>query len=179
MNIATKKTMFSRDAIWLNKTYSQHMGILQADFISSEVDVKAEDMEEEESYALEVESHVGLPPTITEDDHIEHLMDVPETTSSPKIVAPYPTSTRQLRSSVVHAPKKISREIRSLQSNHFAYITQALPETKDQANKNKFAMIQAAFHSVAGFDDGSDTPKTYKEVLKHKNPEGWWSSMKK
>jgi hypothetical protein len=29
MNIATKKTMFSRDFIWLNKTYSQYMGISQ------------------------------------------------------------------------------------------------------------------------------------------------------
>jgi hypothetical protein len=27
MNIATKKTMFSRDVIWLNKIYSQYMGI--------------------------------------------------------------------------------------------------------------------------------------------------------
>jgi hypothetical protein len=30
-------------------------------------------------------------------------------------------------------------------------------------------MIQAAFNSFAGFDDGRDTPKTYKDVPKHKN----------
>jgi hypothetical protein len=29
MNIATKMTMFSTDVIWLNKTYSQYMGISQ------------------------------------------------------------------------------------------------------------------------------------------------------
>jgi hypothetical protein len=40
-------------------------------------------------------------------------------------------------------------------------------------------MIQASFNSVAGFDDGSDTPKAYKEVLKHKNQAGRWASMKK
>jgi hypothetical protein len=37
MNIATKKTMFSRYIILLNKTYSQHMGISQVDLISTEV----------------------------------------------------------------------------------------------------------------------------------------------
>jgi hypothetical protein len=30
-------------------------------------------------------------------------------------------------------------------------------------------MLHAAFISVAGFDDGSDTPKTYRDVLKHAN----------
>jgi Reverse transcriptase (RNA-dependent DNA polymerase) len=39
-------------------------------------------------------------------------------------------------------------------------------------------MIQAAFNAVSGFDDCSDTPKNYKEVLKHKNQAGWWASMK-
>jgi hypothetical protein len=29
LNIQTKKPIFSRDVIWLNKTYSQHMGITQ------------------------------------------------------------------------------------------------------------------------------------------------------
>jgi hypothetical protein len=38
MNIATKKTMLSRDVIWLNKTYSQHMGITQVDFFTNEVE---------------------------------------------------------------------------------------------------------------------------------------------
>jgi hypothetical protein len=112
--------MISRDVIGLNKTYSQHMGISEVDFILSDVELEDEDMEEKEAYELEGEVHVIPQPTISEDDHIEQLMDVPETTLSPTIVAPYPTSTRQLRSSVVHAPKKMSMEIRSLQSNHVA-----------------------------------------------------------
>jgi hypothetical protein len=33
-------------------------------------------------------------------------------------------------------------------------------------------MIQAALNSVAGFDDGCDTPKNYKDLLKHKNQAG-------
>jgi hypothetical protein len=36
----------------------------------------------------------------------------------------------------------------------------------------------AVFNSVAGFDDSSDTPKNYKDVLKHKNQAGWWELMK-
>jgi hypothetical protein len=46
-------------------------------------------MEEEEACELEREGHVGTPPPITEDDHIEQLMHLPEITSSPTIVAPY------------------------------------------------------------------------------------------
>jgi hypothetical protein len=110
----SKKTMFSRDVICLNKTDSQPMGISQVDFISSEVEVEDDDMEEEEAYKLKGEGYVVPPPTSTKDDHIEQLMDLPETTSTSAIVAPYPTSTRQLRSSVVHAPKNMAREIRSL-----------------------------------------------------------------
>jgi UDP-3-O-[3-hydroxymyristoyl] glucosamine N-acyltransferase len=53
MNIAAKKTMFSRDVIWLNKTYSQNMGISPVDYVSSDVEAEDEDMEEEEAYELE------------------------------------------------------------------------------------------------------------------------------
>jgi hypothetical protein len=73
----------------------------------------------------------------------------------------------------------MSREVRNLQSNHVAYITHKLPETEDQVYKREFDMIQAAFNAVSGFDNGSDTPKNYKEVLKHKNQARWWAPMKK
>jgi hypothetical protein len=118
---------------------------------------------------LEGEGHVGPTPAITEEDHIEQRMDVPGTTLNSTIVAPSPTSSRQLRSSVVSAPEKMSRELRSLQSNHVAYLTKALPDTKDQAYQNDFALIQAAFHSVAGFYDDNNTTNTYKEVLNRKS----------
>jgi hypothetical protein len=42
-----------------------------------------------------------------------------------------------------------------------------------------YLIINAAFNSVAGVDDGSDTPKTYRDVLKHANQKGWWDSTKK
>jgi hypothetical protein len=117
---------------------------------------------------LEEEGHVGPPPSITEDNHIEQLMDIPETTSSPTIVAPYPTSTRQLRCFVIPAPKQMSRVLRRLQSNHVAYVNkQVLPEVKAKAYKKHFVIIQAAFYSVAGSDDGTDTPISYNDVLKH------------
>jgi hypothetical protein len=66
-----------------------------------------------------------------------------------------------VRSYVIPAPKKMSREHKGIQSNQVAQSNkEVLPETKEQAYQKKFAMIQAAFHSVAGFDDGSDKPKT-------------------
>jgi hypothetical protein len=151
MNIATKKTMLSRDVIWLNKTYSQYMGISQVDYVSSEVEEEEGDLEEEEAHELEEDGHVGPPPTITEEDHIEQIMDAPKAEPSPEIVAPYPTSTRQLRSSVI--PKKMSREVRNLQSNHVAFITHTVPEPKDQVYRKELAMIQAAFNSVSGFEE--------------------------
>jgi hypothetical protein len=40
-------------------------------------------------------------------------------------------------------------------------------------------MLSAAFNSIAGFNDVSDTPKNYKDVLGHKNQAKWWESMKK
>jgi hypothetical protein len=74
-HIATKKTMFSRDVIWLNKTCSHHMGISQVDFISSAIEDA--NVEEDKVYELEGEGQVGPPHAITE-DHVEQLMDVPE-----------------------------------------------------------------------------------------------------
>jgi hypothetical protein len=69
--------------------------------------------------------NVGPPPPIPGDYNIEQPMDVPDITK-PEIVAPYPKSTRELRSliygTVGPTPKKISRELRGLQSQHVAYI---------------------------------------------------------
>jgi hypothetical protein len=48
-----------------------------------------------------------------------------------------------------------------------------LTESKDKAYQSRFAMIQAAFNSDAGFDDGNDTPKNYNHLLKHKHQAGW------
>jgi hypothetical protein len=108
-------------------------------------------------------------------------MNIPDTTN-PAIVAPYPKSTRELRSlrygTIGPAPEKIAWALRGLQSNHVVYINkQVLPESKDNTYQREFSMIQAAFNSVAGFDDGSDTPKNYKDVLKHKSQAWWWASI--
>jgi hypothetical protein len=48
LNIHTKKPIFSRDVIWLNKTYSQHIGITQAELTASEEE-EAFDAEDEEN----------------------------------------------------------------------------------------------------------------------------------
>jgi hypothetical protein len=108
-------------------------------------------------------------------------MDVPNITK-PAIVAPYPKATRELRSlsygTVGPAPKKLSKELIRLESNHVAYINkQVLPELKDKNYQGEFAMLQTASISVAGFNDGSDTPRNYKDVLKHKNQAVWCVDM--
>jgi hypothetical protein len=69
MSIATKKTMFSRDDIWLNKTYSQYTGISQVDYMSREVEEEDKDLIDEEADELEGEGHVGPSPAITRDDY--------------------------------------------------------------------------------------------------------------
>jgi hypothetical protein len=169
MNIETKKTMMSRDVIWLNKTYSEHMKITQVAFVSSEVE--EDEIEDEEEVGAEQEgyNHVGPPPPITEDDFVEQQMDVPQATA-PIAPVPYPKVSRELRSlqygNIGPAPKRMTRELRGLQSNlHIAYINnQVLPD-----HDKEYAMLNAAINSVAGFDYGSDTPKTYRDVLKHSN----------
>jgi hypothetical protein len=40
-------------------------------------------------------------------------------------------------------------------------------------------MLNAAFNYIAGFDHGSDTPKKYKDVLKHTDYTGWQNSNKR
>jgi hypothetical protein len=54
------------------------MEISQVDYVSRELEAGDEAMEGEEEYELEGEGHVGPPTTITEDDHIEQVMDVPQ-----------------------------------------------------------------------------------------------------
>jgi hypothetical protein len=39
-------------------------------------------------------------------------------------------------------------------------------------------MLSAAFNFIAGVDEGSNTPKTYKDVLGHMNQGKWRTSMK-
>jgi hypothetical protein len=83
-------------------------------------------LEEEEVYELEGQGHVGQLPAINEIDHIEQLMHVPETTSDPTTVAPYPRPNREFGSfsyaTVLSEPKKLFMDLRGLQSNHVSYI---------------------------------------------------------
>jgi hypothetical protein len=75
-------------------------------------------------------------------------------------------------------PKKLSRELRGLQSNniHIAYINK---QVKSDVQDKEYMMLGAAFNSVAGFDDGRGIRKNFKDVLGHKNQQGWWHSMKR
>jgi hypothetical protein len=98
---------------------------------------------------LEERDNVGPLPHLTEDDHLEERMDVPDTNSKPQIVAPYPKSSRGLRSlsfgTLGPAPIKTPTEFKSHQINHVGCIEkQVLPESKDKACQSKFAKMQTA-----------------------------------
>jgi hypothetical protein len=72
--------------------------------------------------------------------------------------------------------KRITRKYQGLQSNLLiAYINSHILRGHDKV----YDMLNAASISIAGFDDGSDTPKTYNDVLKHQNQKVRWDSLKK
>jgi hypothetical protein len=68
----------SRDFIWLNQNYSEHMDITKVIFVTSEIEAEEEIVDEDEQYA-EQEGTFDLPST-TEEDHTELLVDTPTTT---------------------------------------------------------------------------------------------------
>ena len=72
----------------------------------------------------------------------------------------------------------MSRELRGLKEHnanaHTAYLSRQI-----KIPDKEYAMLHSAFNMTAGFDDGSDIPKHYKDVLGHKNQKEWWESMKR
>jgi hypothetical protein len=145
------------------------MGIAQVELTASEeeemVDIDDEEIAEEERL-------FGPPQRVTITDHIEHQVDVSDKVPKPPLIpVPYPKGSRGLRIlsyGTAMAPKRLTREVRGLQSSniHVAYINMQVKPDKDK----DFTMLSATFNAIAGFDDGSDTPKNFKDVLGHKNP---------
>jgi hypothetical protein len=136
------------------------MEITQVDFVSRQVE--DEELEDEEEVRAEQggDNHVGPPPPITEDDFVEKQMYVPPYTA-PIVPVPYPKVSRDLCSlnygTIGPASKIMTRRLRGLQSKlHIAYINNQVSPDHDK----EYAILNAAFNSVAGFDVGSDTPKT-------------------
>jgi hypothetical protein len=70
----------------------------------------------------------------------------------------------------------MTQDLKGLHSSniHFANINRHIKTEKDK----ELTVLSAAFNYIEGFDDGSDTPKNYKDVLGHKNQDNWWESMK-
>jgi hypothetical protein len=66
----------------------------------------------------------------------------------------------------------LAQELRGLQSGniHVACFIRQIKPDKDK----EFTMLSAAFSSIAGFDDRSDTAKHYKDVLGQNNQAKWW-----
>jgi hypothetical protein len=88
LNINTKKPKIYRDAIWLNKTYSQHMGITEVEFTASEEE-EAIDAEDEE--ITEEEGLFGPPQPIIVDKYIEYQVDASDKVPHPPLIpVPYP-----------------------------------------------------------------------------------------
>jgi hypothetical protein len=46
-HLATNKTLISRDVIWLNTTYSEHMDITKVNFMNSEVEEEEGEFDQE------------------------------------------------------------------------------------------------------------------------------------
>jgi hypothetical protein len=178
LNIRSKKPIFSRDVIWFNKTYSKQMGITQVELTAGE---EEELIDAEDEEFTEDEGIFGPPQPVTMDDHIDHQVDVSHKVPNPPLIpVPYPKGSRELRIlsyGTAPAPKRLARELKGLQSRniHVAEINRQIQPNKDK----EFTMLSAAFNSIAGFDDGRDIPKNYKDVLGHKNQSKWWDSMKK
>jgi hypothetical protein len=135
-NLATNKTLISRDVIWLNKTYYDHMDITKVKFMTSKVVEK--EHEEEEEPSEEQEGLFDLPSK-TEEEHTELLIYTTPTDKPYRIPIPYPRANRVLRSltygTIGPVPKNLSRELRGLQSNniHIAYINkQVMADIKDK-----------------------------------------------
>jgi hypothetical protein len=124
-HLATNKALISKDVIWLNKTYSDHMDITKVNYMTTEV--KEEEGGEEEDPNEEQDGFFDLPST-TEEAQTELLIDTTATDKPSIVPVPYPKSTRELRilsyGTMRPAPKKLSRELKGLQiSNiHIAYI---------------------------------------------------------
>jgi hypothetical protein len=93
-HLATNKALISRDAIWLNKIYSDHMDITKVNYMTTEVE-EAECGEEEEPNE-DQEEPFDLPSV--EEAHSELLIDTTVTDKPSIIPVPYPKSTRELRS---------------------------------------------------------------------------------
>jgi hypothetical protein len=58
-HLSTNKPLMSRDVIWLNQTYSDHMDITKENFLTSEVEAE-EEVEDEGAFDF---------PSTTEEDH--------------------------------------------------------------------------------------------------------------
>jgi hypothetical protein len=154
------------------------MGITQVEFTASE---EEELIDAEDEGITEEEGIFDPHQPVTTDDHIEHQVNVSDKVPNPPLIpVPCPKGSRELRSvsfGTAPAPKRLARERKGLQSSdiHVAYINRKIQPDKDK----EFTMLSAAFNSIAGFDDGSDTPTNCKDVLGHKNKANWWESMKK
>jgi hypothetical protein len=154
------------------------MGRNQVEFTASE---EEEAIDAEDEAITEEEGLFGPPQPVTIDDHIEYQVDVSDKVPNPPLIpVPYPKGSRELRSlsyGTDTAPKRLARELKSLQSrkSHVAYINRQIKPDKD----NELTMLSAAFNSIAGFDDGIDTSKNYKDLLGQKNQAKLWESMKK
>jgi hypothetical protein len=83
---------------------------------------------------------------------------------------------RKTYGTVGPAPKKMSHEVRALESSNLqvAYIEQQVPPDKTD---KEHAMKIALSYSLPGYDDGINTNKIYKDDLGHKDQASWWESM--
>jgi hypothetical protein len=96
--------------VWLNKTYSNHIGIIQIGFTASE---EREIVNIEDDKKLRRGSLFVPPQPITEVNHIEHYVYIYDTVPNPtQIPVPFSRALRCMSYGTIGtAPKMMSQEL--------------------------------------------------------------------
>jgi hypothetical protein len=164
-NKETKRIILSRDAIWLNQTYSDYHGLNT---------VHVEDTTDGRTHTFDDEEDVDEYDIVElEDEEDMQLVGaIPQYAQIP-IIAPIIPNVLTGRNIMTRSQAKRAHPV-TRSGRHYGTVaaTQSEEELETQ-------MLSSAFGLIAGFDDGSNTPKTYKDIVNHPRKDEWWLSMKK
>jgi hypothetical protein len=192
LNIKTRQLIMSRDVTWLNQTYAQYFNIRQVkeESLGDQVPYNGQDHD----YSDDSEDALGDfgisdltsidqegPNAETLQDDIAQDADVEDQLPPPQALFQTPVRQRRrtelelLASPSLYDEKPSRRVTRSMSQN---IMTEQQFGNSGIKSRQEYAMICSAFCLIAGFDDGSDVPKSYRDVIGHKSEAKWWDAMK-
>jgi hypothetical protein len=147
-NFKTRSVLLSRNVIWLNQVYGDYMKITNVNT------TKIEDSEDEEDFIEK--------DTQNKEDNIELVNNEEneqdgQESDDDQIVKPI--------------PNRLAGEVKRL-------TCEWNPNPMDHAELAMLTQVfDLAYSGIAGFDDGSNIPKTYNDAKKHPDWKDWWSAM--